>query len=779
MSPKSDHDPAAVRAHIEGLLATHPALRIRFLRSLLITLHRQDAVRLEDVQREAAASVEAQSERLVAMQDDNVPLAVRLDETQRQRMEELTIEHAARHLQPAAIDEVLNITRKRDEARSLEEIANLNSVSFGLLKQKVLDFGQLPRGQERLSEHEATSVRVALIKRFISEQLEFVGIAKRYLTIRDFNDIVRRIIGPDEGGGLIGGKAGGMILGARILQREAARDPDAPVKDIAVPDSWFVRSDVMQHFIRHNDLHEFLDQKYKPIEEVRQQAGMLLNLFRNADFPPEVSDQMRGVLEEAGEHPLIVRSSSLLEDRFGTAFAGKYRSIFVVNHGTMEERLDQLLGAIAEVYASTLMPDPISYRQRHNLLDFTESMGILIQKLVGRAAGRYFLPTWAGVGFSWNPYRRNPRIDPADGLARVVFGLGTRAVDRTAQDFPRMIPLGQPAVRTEARTADIIRFSQRRADVIDLQEHRFGAVPVEEVMEQAGMIPGARSVFSIEENGYLRPMMGDSVLGDASRLVVTFDGFTRTRSFPETIRWALRTLEKAYGCPVDIEFASDGERFHLLQCRPQAVRGAEQKVRVPSDVPPERRIFSAHRDIESAEVEDLQYVVLVDPRDYNRLETEDRRVAVAQTISRLNAALEGRRFALLGPGRWGSKDTRLGIRVGYSDLHNTRLLVEIARRQGGYVPEVSFGSHFFQDLVEADIHYLALYPDEDGVVFADGFLRGSENALTSLLPDAEPLADVVRVIDVPAATGGLRLHVAMDGRRQEALGYLGPPEDGA
>lgn len=776
MNHQPASDSATVRDHIENLLTTHPALRIRFLRSLLITLHRRGVVRLEDVQREAAASVDEQSEQFAELQDDNVPLAVRLDETERQRMETLTVEYAAQHLRPEEIDEVLNITRKRDEAHSLEEIANLHSVSFGLLKQKVRDFGQLPRGQERLSEHEATSVRVALIKRIISDQLEFVGIAKRHLTIRDFDPIVQRIIGPDSGGGLIGGKAGGMVLGARILQRAAAADPGAPVRDVAVPDSWFVRSDVMQLFLQHNDLHEFLDQKYKPIEEVRQQAKMVINLFRNADFPPEIIDQIRTVLEEAGEHPLIVRSSSLLEDRFGTAFAGKYRSIFVVNHGTPEERLDQLLGAIAEVYASTLMPDPISYRQRHNLLDFTESMGILIQKLVGRTAGRFFLPTWAGVGFSWNPYRRNPRIDPADGLARVVFGLGTRAVDRTAQDFPRMIPLGQPDVRTEARTVDIIRFSQRRADVIDLEEHRFRSVPVEEVMGQAAMIPDARTVFSSEENGFLRPMMGDRLMGDARNLVVTFDGFTRTRSYPDTIRWALKTLEKAYGCPVDIEFASDGERFHLLQCRPQALRGAEQKVRVPTDILPERRVFTADRDVESALVEDLEFVVLIDPRDYNRLETEDRRLAVAQTVSRLNAALQDRRFALLGPGRWGSKDMRLGVRVGYSDLHNARLLVEIARRQGGYVPEVSFGSHFFQDLIEADIHYLALYPDEEGSVFSDDFLLGSTNSLTDLLPDAGSLADVVRVIDIPAVTGGLRLHVAMDGRRQQALGYLGPPE---
>jgi len=774
VSQNAAPDPDAVRAHIEGLLASHPYLRIRFLRSLLIKLHGKGVVSLEDVQRQADESTQRETERLAAMQDDNVPLAVRLDEEQRRRMEELTIDYASQHLEPEEIDDVLNLTRKRDEAKSLEEIANLSTVSFGLLKQKVHDFCELPRGQSRLNRHEATSVRVALIKRFVSEQLEFIGIAKQYLTIRDFDDIVQRIIGPDEGGGLIGGKAGGMVLGAKILKREKRKDPDAPDVKIHTPQSWFVRSDVMERFIQHNALHDFLDQKYKPLEEVRRQARMVLNLFRNADFPPEIVDQVRQLLQTVKDAPLIVRSSSLLEDRFGTAFAGKYRSIFVPNQGALEDRLDQLLGAIAEVYASTIMPDPISYRQRHNLIDFTESMGVLIQKLVGHHVGQYFLPTWAGVGFSWNPYRRNPRIKPEDGLARIVFGLGTRAVDRTAQDFPRMIPLGQPSMRPEVKTKDIVQVSQRNVDVIDLEENRFRTVPITEVMDQATTIPGVKHVFSTLEHGFLRPMMGDGLMGDAKDLVVTFDGFTQNTRFPATIKWVLQTLEKAYGCPVDIEYASDGEKFYLLQCRPQALRRGRQEVHLPATVPPGRRIFTADRDVESAEVLDLEYVVLIDPKDYNQLETEDRRVAVAQAVSKLNHELQGKRFALLGPGRWGSKDTRLGVRVGYADIHNTKLLIEIARRQDGYMPEVSFGSHFFQDLVEADIHYLALYPGEQDALFNEEFLHGSPNVLTEILPDAEPLTDVIRLIHVPGATDGLVLHVAMDGERQEALGYLGP-----
>jgi pyruvate,water dikinase len=765
-----------VHAHIQQLLADHPTLASRFLRSLLINLHGKGIVTLEEVQRQADESLEEAQKRAAAA-DDNAPVAIRLDEEQRRRVQELTIAYAANHLTSDEIDDVLNITRKRDEAMNLEEIANLSTVSFGRLRQKIHDFNAIPRGLSRLSDHEATSVRVALIKRVISEQLEFVGIAKQYLTIRDFDAIVSRIIGPDDGSGLVGGKAGGMILGAKILQRELRRDPAAPRTRIHVPESWFVRSDVMERFIQHNALHDFLDQKYKPLEEVRRQSTVVLNIFRNSDFPPAIVAQMAELAAATDGHPLIVRSSSLLEDRFGTAFAGKYRSIFVTNQGPPQERLDQLLGAIAEVYASTLMPDPISYRQRHNLIDFTENMGILIQKLVGRRVGPYFLPVYAGVGFSWNPFRRNPRIRPEDGLARIVFGLGTRAVDRTANDFPRLIPLGVPSVRPEITVRDIVGASQREVDVVNVEQNRFETVTVADVMRHAGLVPGARYVFSTLEHDVLRPLLGDGMLGNADDLVVTFDGFTREAAYPASVQWMLKTLEKAYGCPVDIEFADDGERLYLLQCRPQAVRRARRSAPVPVAVPAERRVFSARRDIEPGEVAGLEWLVVIDPRDYHRIEGEDRRLAVARAVSRLNQRLQDTRFALLGPGRWGSKDSRLGVRVSYADINNTRLLVEIARLQEGMVPEVSFGSHFFQDLVESDIAYLALYPDDHANLYSDDFLLGSPNKLAALLPAEAGLEDVVRVIHVPEASGGFLLNVALDGERQEALGYLAPANE--
>ena len=120
----------------------------------------------------------------------------------------------------------------------------------------------------------------------------------------------------------------------------------------------------------------------------------------------------------------------------------------------------------------------------------------------------------------------------------------------------------------------------------------------------------------------------------------------------------------------------------------------------------------------------------------------------------------------------------MGIHVGYADINNTRMLIEIARPLGDFVPEVSFGSHFFQDLVESNIRYLALYPEQEGNLFDEAFLHGSPNALPHLIPEVADYAEVVRVIAVGEVTGGPLLNVDMDGDSETALGYLSEQRPG-
>jgi pyruvate,water dikinase len=476
--------------------------------------------------------------------------------------------------------------------------------------------------------------------------------------------------------------------------------------------------------------------------------------------------------------PIIVRSSSLLEDRVGSAFSGKYKSLFLANKGTKRERLAALQDAIAEVYASVFGPDPIEYRAERNLLDVHEEMGIMIQEVVGRPLGRYFLPAFSGVAYSNNDYRWSSRIRREDGLIRMVPGLGTRAVDRVADDYPVLITPGQPGLRANVTPDEVVRYSPKKIDVINLETGAFETVDLDALLGQHGNdYPQIRKLVSAVSDAHIRSPLGLRLDFARDAYVVTFEGLVSDTAFVVQIRTLLRLLQERLGVPVDIEFASDGETFYLLQCRAQGHTAATAPVPIPVDVQPDRVLFTANRFVANGHVSNITHIVYVDHDGYASLPDIASMRAVGNIVGRLNALLPKRQFILMGPGRWGSRgDIRMGVSVTYSQINNTAMLVEIARKKGNYVPDLSFGTHFFQDLVEADIRYLPLYPDDARVVFNEAFFRESENILERLVPEAAPLADTIRVIDVPRQTAGQALGVLMNAELDSAMGLLGPPE---
>ncbi len=224
-----------------------------------------------------------------------------------------------------------------------------------------------------------------------------------------------------------------------------------------VPKTWYVTSDWILHFVHHNELEDVLNWKYMEIDQVRQEYPHLVALFKSSSFPSELAKGLSLALDDLGDRPIIVRSSSLLEDRAGSAFSGKYKSLFLGNQGTKEERLAALMDAIAEVYASIFGPDPTEYRAERGLLDVHEEMGILIQEVVGQKIGKYFLPACSGVAFSNNEFRWSARISRSDGLIRLVPGLGTRAVDRVGDDYPVLIAPGQPNLRANVTVEEVLQ----------------------------------------------------------------------------------------------------------------------------------------------------------------------------------------------------------------------------------------------------------------------------------------------------------------------------------
>ena len=687
-------------------------------------------------------------------------------------------EVAKKHLSNSQILRRIQQWMQEDKTSFLvRAIANSNS-SLTDISEAIRRYYQLnPVGME-LSPSTRIGVRASLIRRFFSDQLEFITIAKNFVRVLDFNYLFERMIFPIGSHGKLGGKSAGMFLAYRIIQQ--SNFVPGILEQINIPKTWYVSSDSMIHFMHHNNLDEILEQKYKSKEDVKREYPHVIQLFKNSHFPNDMVKGLSVALDDFGDTPLVVRSSSLLEDSLGSAFSGKYKSLFVANQGSKHERLEALLDAIAEVYASTIGPDPIEYRIERGLIDFHEEMGIMIQEVIGQKAGKYFLPAFAGVAFSNNEFRWSPRIKKEDGLIRLVPGLGTRAVDRLGDDYPVLIAPGQPGLRTNVSPDEIIRYSPQKADVINLEKNTFETVELRTLFKEIGNeYPAIEKVTSVIEHGNLTNP-GFNTDFQKEDLAVTFEGLFKDTPFLQQMNVLIKELQNKLATPVGIEFAHDGKNFYLLQCRPQSYSRQSAPANIPASIPKERYIFSADRYVSNGIVDNIEYIVYVVPEKYSEIQELDRLKEIGRVIGRLNKILPKKRFILMGPGRWGSRgDIKLGVNVTYSDINNTSILIEIARKKGNYVPDLSFGTHFFQDLVEADIRYLPLYPDESEVVFNDTFLNNSPNELSQLLPEFEHLNTEIRVIHVPAVTRGLTLKILMNADRNKAAAILTPPVSGS
>jgi len=697
-------------------------------------------------------------------------------ETNRQEyVEALTDHYFANNLSPNEIENYINLARKRDKCRTLSMVTSQDHATSKEIYRALGEFCDIPMGEVYISKEEAENIRVSLINHFVSGQLPFISIAKDHITIRDIESLLQRTLWSRRHPGNLGGKAAGMILAEKILLPILEKKDPEMEKHIRVPETWYLNSGVFAEFVDRNNLYTFRSHKYKDRETIEEEYLRIEESFRYAAFAPEVLDDFRGILKEIGEHPIIVRSSSFLEDNFGLAFSGKYLSVFLANRGDLETRLKSFIATIKRVYASIFGPDPILYRRDHGLLDFNEQMAMVVQKVVGRCLGDYFLPFSSGVLFSRNLYTWNPKIKKEEGLVRLVFGLGTRAVDRVGSDYPRMISLSHPQLRPEVTADQIKKYSQRMVDVINLKKGEFETIDFR-TLGSAIDHPDLFYAVSVQKDGHLAPPMFKTQNLKQADLCVTFDNLLTKTPFVSLVKKVLSRVEAAYGRPVDIEFAWDGDKLYLLQCRPLSMRKELDKVTIPTDIAEEQVVFTTEGGLSNSILHNLEYIVYVDPKAYDSLETFDEKMKVARVVNLLNKHLAEKRYALMGPGRWGSNDINLGVRVTYADINRTTLLVEIAFAKEGYTPEVSYGTHFFQDLVEADIVVIPLFPDNPGAVFNEEFLVGAENVLKSVVPEIKGFENVVRVMHVPSVRSNQFLHVYLDGHGQKGLGFIGPKE---
>ena len=326
-----------------------------------------------------------------------------------------------------------------------------------------------------------------------SRDERLLSMAEKYLTLGDMLAIWKRMIGT----GLIGGKSVGMLLARAIIRQTDPRWNEL----LESHDSFFIGSDVFYSFLVENgcwwlrqkqrDRQTFLD----GVEEARRR-------ILTGHFPDSIIKEFAEMLDYFGQSPIIVRSSSLLEDNYGNAFAGKYESVFCANQGPHQKRLEDFMSAVKTIYASTMSEKALRYRAQRGLLDRDEQMPLLVQRVSGTRYGNAFFPQVAGVGLSINPYVWSKTIDPTAGMVRLVFGLGTRAVDRSDDDYTRVVALNDPQRRPESDIDEVRQFSQHRVDVIDLEANQVVSWDFSEIVERSPGLPV--SVFASQDHEMAR-----------------------------------------------------------------------------------------------------------------------------------------------------------------------------------------------------------------------------------------------------------------------------------
>jgi hypothetical protein len=656
-------------------------------------------------------------------------------------------------------------------AGDLQVAFNPELAPQNMLFDQAMSIEKMTPAERAQQEARLQEIKVVLIRTMISDQLAYVKIAKDWFTIADLNDIRAHKIGQ----GKIGGKSAGMLLAARILMDVAEDDIRSSLR---LPESFFLGADLTYTFMALNGLMPWSDQKYKLEEQIRADYPKIQSEFLKGEFPGDILEKFRDLLSHVGKKALIVRSSSLLEDNFGTSFAGKYESYFCPNQGSPKKNLRDLTQAIIRIYASMLNPNALLYRRAKGLQDYDERMAILIQVVQGDQYGRYFLPHAAGVGFSRNLYRWSPQIRREDGFLRLVWGLGTRAVDRVGNDYPRLVALSHPLLHPETDVKSLRHYSQQYVDLIDLEFNAFKTLPVEQVLRPDYSV--LRYLAQIDQGDYLAPMRIMIREGENKNLVLTFDELLRRTPLAKRMSTMLQILEKHYQAPVDTEFTvrvvdpaspRPEVEISLLQCRPQS-HLQENEARLPQHINPEDVIFSTPRMAPEGRVSGIRYVMYVSAQHYYALPTSAARVELARVIGLLNAALKDEIFICVGPGRWGTSTPDLGLRVGYADIYNVRALVELTGEGIGAAPEASFGTHFFQDLVESNIYPLAIYLNDEDVVFNREFFENTPNCLERFLPDQTAWGASLRLIEVASFRPDHHIELVMDDQVGKSVAYL-------
>ena len=568
-----------------------------------------------------------------------------------------------------------------------------------------------------------------------------------HFTKEDYESVRTHMVGD----GKIGGKACGFLLGRKLITHYL---PEAGTF-LEPHDSYYIGSNVFYTYLDENSCRP-LDIWFALQEEQLTELDSFRQALNKGSFSPAVRKQFCQLLLHYDNTPLIIRSSSILEDGYANAFSGKYESVFCPNQGNLKTRLREFEQAVRKVYASTLSPAVLKYRKKRGLLALEEPMALLVQSVSGTRHGDLFFPAVSGVSFSYNPYRWMEHINPEAGMIRLVAGLGTRAVNRTPGDYPRLTGLDRPQAMIWPTTAGRHKYSQRYVDVLNLHTGMVETRLCEYIFPLLSRAE-QKAIFShdtdaedyLSEQGRFRPVY-----------FADCQGVVENAPYIRFMKAMLSMLEKHYQRPVDIEFSLRIREdrtigIDLLQCRPLRQRefhSISARKHKPSEV-----LFElTQASMRSSKVETFDIIVVVDPRQYYETPHQEKS-RVATAIGEINRQLEHKNAMLLVPGRIGTSSPELGVPVNYAEISEFKAVCEVSYREAGYQPELSYGSHMFQDMVEADVFYAAINENSKTRKYQPEILHTCRDVYDLLLPDRPEYRHIIQIYDLTDKAASLYL----------------------
>jgi len=511
--------------------------------------------------------------------------------------------------------------------------------------------------------------------------------------------------------GALGGKGRGLaFINTLIYNYDFSQH--VPNINIRTPKTSIVGTEEFEYFVDRNRLRE------RAVYET--DYNILKKLFIEGKLTETLVRKLKLIIRNITK-PLAIRSSGLFEDSLNQPFAGIFETYLIPNnHPDPRIRLEQLMDAIKLVYASVYSPIAKGYIEAVNYRIEQEKMAVVIQEVVGHQYDDVFYPHISGVAQSYN-YYPFAHMKPEEGFAVTALGLGRYVVEgekafRFAPQYPDL-EINSPK--------DMYKGSQLYFYAVDLAKQDVNLLEGEDAglrkldiydAEMHGTLKHLASVYSLENN---RISAG---LRDPGPRVINFADILKYNYIPmaKTIEVVLDVVKEAMGSPVEIEFAIDLNKdddykasFYLLQIKPLIGNSTDYEVDMEK-IDKSRILLYSEKEMGNGLMDDIHDVIFVDPHTFDKAKT----IEMAEEIDHINATMgkAGRKYILIGPGRWGTRDRFIGVPVAWPQISNARVIVETSL--DGFPLDASSGSHFFHNVTSMNVGYFCVQPE-----LSDSFIR--------------------------------------------------------